>query len=218
MFEHIFKNEEAGVGSTVFEAVFSDMFGTAEMRAVFADAALIGRYLEAEIALARAQARLGVVPQGAAADIDAAARSIKVDFKKLRHETEIVGYPILPLVHQLSEAAGEAGRYVHWGATTQDIMDTANVLQLRAALQIIMRDLRELRLAAMARNHRDRQSLDDGGDLVEILCGMPDMVEALGGPAAVRSRCDPMHYVGLAPQMVDSVLSRSHQKLNFEER
>ena len=146
------------MGSTMFESlVFSDMFGTAEMRAVFADEALIGRYLEAEVALARAQARLGVVPQSAAADIDAAARSIKVDFKKLRHETEVVGYPILPLVHQLSEAAGEAGRYVHWGATTQDIMDTANVLQLRAALQIIARDLRELReiLAAMARKHRD---------------------------------------------------------------
>ena len=53
-----------------------------------------------------------------------------------------------------------------------------------------------------------RQSLDDGGDLVEILCGMPDIVDALGGPAAVRSRCDPMNYVGLAPQMVDSVLAR----------
>jgi 3-carboxy-cis,cis-muconate cycloisomerase len=146
------------MSSTVFDSVlFRDMFGTAEMRAVFTDEALVGRYIEAEVALARAQARLGVVPKAAAEAIEAASHSIKIDFEKLRHGTEIVGYPILPLVHQLSEAAGEAGRYVHWGATTQDIMDTANVLQIRAALQIVARDLREVRdiLAAMARKYRD---------------------------------------------------------------
>ncbi|QND71291.1 class-II fumarase/aspartase family protein [Tardiphaga robiniae] len=146
------------MGSTVFDSVlFRDMFGTAEMRAVFADEALVGRYIEAEVALALAQARLGVVPKEAAQAIEAAAKSIRIDFDKLRAETEIVGYPILPLVHQLSEAAGEAGRYVHWGATTQDIMDTANVLQIRAALQIVARDLREVRdiLATMAKKYRD---------------------------------------------------------------
>lgn len=146
------------MGSTVFDSIlFRDMFGTAEMRAVFADEALVGRYLEVEVALARTQARMGVVPAEAAAAIESASRTIRVDLEKLRRETEIVGYPILPLVHQLSEAAGEAGRYVHWGATTQDIMDTANVLQLRAALAIVARDLRELRriLAALARRHRD---------------------------------------------------------------
>ncbi len=146
------------MGSTVFDSVlFRDMFGTAEMRAVFSDEALVGRYIEAEVALARAQARLGVVPKDAAAAIEAAAKSMTIDFDKLRHETEIVGYPILPLVHQLSAAAGEAGGFVHWGATTQDIMDTANVLQIRAALAIVARDLREVRdiLRAMAKKYRD---------------------------------------------------------------
>jgi 3-carboxy-cis,cis-muconate cycloisomerase len=133
------------------------MFGTAEMRDVFSDEALVGRYLEAEAALARAQARVGVVPKDAAETINLASRSLKIDYDKLRHETEIVGYPILPLVHQLSAAAGEAGRFVHWGATTQDIMDTGNVLQIRAALSIVERDLSELRniLADMARKYRD---------------------------------------------------------------
>lgn len=146
------------MGSTVFDSVlFRDMFGTAEMRGVFADEALVGRYIEAEVALAHAQARMGVVPKDAAQAIEAAAKSITIDFDKLRHETEIVGYPILPLVHQLSAAAGEAGRFVHWGATTQDIMDTANVLQIRAALEIVVRDLREVRdiLRAMAKKYRD---------------------------------------------------------------
>lgn len=146
------------MGSTVFDSVlFRDMFGTEDMRAVFSDEALVGRYIEAEVALARAQARLGVVPTDAAKAIEAAAKSIEVDYDRLRRETEIVGYPILPLVHQLSELAGEAGGYVHWGATTQDIMDTANVLQIRAALKIVAGDLREVRdiLAAMARKYRD---------------------------------------------------------------
>lgn len=146
------------MGSTVFDSVlFRDMFGTAEMRAVFTDEALVGRYIEAEVALARAQARLGVVPKDAATTIEAAGKSIQIDFDKLRQETEIVGYPILPLVHQLSAAAGEAGGFVHWGATTQDIMDTANVLQIRAALEIVARDLREVRdiLKAMAKKYRD---------------------------------------------------------------
>ena len=53
----------------------------------------------------------------------------------MRQETDIVGYPILPLVHQMVKQCGEAGRYVHWGATTQDIMDTAVVLQLREGLR-----------------------------------------------------------------------------------
>ncbi|PIT01912.1 3-carboxy-cis,cis-muconate cycloisomerase [Bradyrhizobium nitroreducens] len=146
------------MGSTVFDSgLFRDMFGTSEMRAIFADDGLVGRYIEAEVALARAQARIGVVPKAAAEAIAAAARSIQIDFEKLRRETEIVGYPILPLVHQLAEAAGEAGRFVHWGATTQDIMDTANVLQIRAALQVVARDLREVRdiLAVMAHKYRN---------------------------------------------------------------
>lgn len=146
------------MASTVFDsAMFRDMFGTAEMRDVFSDEALVGRYLEVEAALARAQARVGVVPKDVAQAIDAASRSLKIDYDKLRQETEVVGYPILPLVHQLSAAAGEAGRFVHWGATTQDIMDTGNVLQIRAALSIVARDLKEIGdiLADMAKKYRD---------------------------------------------------------------
>ena len=146
------------MGSTVFDSsLFRDLFGTAEMRNVFRDEVLISRYLEVEAALARAQARLGVIPNDAASRIEDACRSLKVDGERLRRETEVVGYPILPLVHQLAEAAGEAGRYIHWGATTQDIMDTATVLQVRAALDIVERDLRAVRdhLRDLARKHRD---------------------------------------------------------------
>lgn len=144
--------------STAIDSVlFRDAFGTPAMRAVFSDRALVGRYIEVEVALARAEARCGVIPQAAADAITAESNLERIDFGHMRRETDIVGYPILPLVHQLVAMCGEAGRYVHWGATTQDIMDTANVLQLRAALELVEADIRTLRgiLAKLAKNYRD---------------------------------------------------------------
>jgi len=127
------------------------------MREVFSDYKLIGRYIEVEVALARAEARCGVIPAEAAEVIARESRLDRIDFDHMRHETDIVGYPILPLVHQLVGMCGEAGRYVHWGATTQDIMDTANVLQVRDGLALVETDIRELRgvLADLAAKHRD---------------------------------------------------------------
>ncbi len=146
------------MASTVIDSLlFRDAFGTQRMREVFSDRALVGRYLEVEVALARAEARCGVIPAEAAEVIARESRLERIDFDHLREETDIVGYPILPLVHQMVEMCGEAGRYVHWGATTQDIMDTANVLQLREALDIVDDDIRALRgiLADLAKTHRD---------------------------------------------------------------
>src|SRR5947207_409217 len=142
--------------------LFGDMFGTAAMRGVFGELAFLARCTEAEAALARAQARAGIVPADAAAAISKAAASVienpqSLDLQRLKRETETVGYPILPLVRQLADRAGDAGRWVHWGATTQDIMDTAVVLQIRAGLELIAADLTGLRghLAALARRWRD---------------------------------------------------------------
>ena len=144
--------------STVIDSIlFRDAFGTAAMREVFSDRALIDRYVEVEVALAQAEARVGVIPKEAAAEIATRADASKFDLDKLREETDLVGYPILPVVHQLAKQCGEAGRYVHWGATTQDIMDTAVVLQMRAALDLIGADIAALRgiLAGLAQKHRD---------------------------------------------------------------
>jgi 3-carboxy-cis,cis-muconate cycloisomerase len=144
--------------STAIDSVlFRDAFGTAAMREVFSDHKLVARYIEVEVALARAEARCGVIPAEAADVIARESRLDRIDFEHMRHETDIVGYPILPLVHQLVAMCGEAGRYVHWGATTQDIMDTANALQVRDGLALVESDLRELRaiLARLAHKHRD---------------------------------------------------------------
>jgi 3-carboxy-cis,cis-muconate cycloisomerase len=143
-------------------AIFADMFGTPAMRAVFGDLAFLARCTEVEAALARAQARLGVIPADAAVAISRAAVAIvehpeRLDLARLKRETENVGYAILPLVRQLADRTGEAGRWLHWGATTQDIVDTAVVLQIRAGLELIEQDLTAVRghLADLARRHRD---------------------------------------------------------------
>jgi 3-carboxy-cis,cis-muconate cycloisomerase len=146
------------MASTVLDsALFRDSFGTPAMRAIFEDAALLSRYTEVEVALARAQGRLGVIPTAAAQEIAARCNASQLDLERLKQETEVVGYPILPLVRQLAAQCGDSGKYLHWGATTQDIMDTAVVLQVREALALIEKDLDELRriLVRQAKRYRD---------------------------------------------------------------
>src|SRR5919205_3091936 len=142
--------------------LFGGMFGTEAMRASFGETAFLARCAEVEAALARAQARLGIVPSDAADAISRAAEAIaadpaSLDLDRLKRETGNVGYPILPLVRQLTERAGDGGRWLHWGATTQDIMDTASVLQIRDGLKLIEADLDAVRthLAALAKRYRD---------------------------------------------------------------
>jgi 3-carboxy-cis,cis-muconate cycloisomerase len=138
--------------------VWGALYGSAAMRAVFDERAWLARMLEVEAALALAEAELGLIPAEAAARIaEVAARPEALDFGELPERTRRVGYPVVGLVAALSKAAGpEAGRYTHWGATTQDILDTALVLQLREALGLLARDLGRLiqALAALAARHR----------------------------------------------------------------
>ena len=144
--------------STVFNSdIFRDAFGSEAMRAIFSDRSAIARYVEVEVALAAAEAKVGVIPKEAAAAIKRLARADAIDVAKLKAETDLVGYPIVGVVHQLAKQCGEAGRYVHWGATTQDIMDTATVLQIRDGLALVEADLAALdaSLAALAGKHRD---------------------------------------------------------------
>ncbi len=128
--------------------VLGALYGTDAMRAAMGERAFLQRMLDVEAALARAQARLGIVPPEAAAAITQAAMVDRLDFAELAAATRNTGYPVVGLVRQLSMLAGpEAGKWTHWGATTQDIMDTAVVLQVRQALSLIRADLMGLNAA-----------------------------------------------------------------------
>jgi len=145
--------------TTVIDSIiFRNLFGTDAMRAVFDDEALLQRYLDVEAALARVQARLGLIPQEAADEIDAKCRVEHLDLERYARRAEVVHYPILPLVEEIVAACRDGlGEYSHWGATTQDIMDSALSLQLRDALALIEADLDAVAaaLVTLARAHRD---------------------------------------------------------------
>ncbi|KAL4810788.1 L-Aspartase-like protein [Aspergillus unguis] len=127
-----------GSVSAIDSSIFRTLFGTEEIRKVFDDEAYIARCIEAEAALARAQSKCNVIPSHIGELVTSRSTASSLDMDRLRRETEIVGYPILPLVRQLSALCGEdAGKYVHWGATTQDIMDLASVLQMKKGLDIV---------------------------------------------------------------------------------
>ena len=134
------------------------LFGTEAMRTLFSDRGRLQAMLDVEAALARVQADLGIIPADAASAIARAARVDNLDLPEIAASTVLVGYPVVALVKQLGRAAGvEAARYVHWGATTQDILDTALVLQIRAGLDQIDAALRDLARSLMhqAVTHRN---------------------------------------------------------------
>ncbi len=138
--------------------VLGALYGTDAMRACMGEMAYLQRMLDVEAALARAQARLGIVPPAAAETITQVAQADRLDLPALAADTRNTGYPVVGLVRQLSRLAGpEAGRWTHWGATTQDIMDTAVVLQIREGLALIRAELMAVNagLARLAEAHRD---------------------------------------------------------------
>jgi 3-carboxy-cis,cis-muconate cycloisomerase len=136
--------------------ILGTLYGSDTMRAVFDERAYFQRMLDVEAALARVQAQLGIIPAAAAAAITRAAHVDNLVTEELAASARNVGYPVVGLVAGLSRAAGEAGGWTHWGATTQDIMDTATVLQIRDGLALIRTALRGMvtALSAQADKHR----------------------------------------------------------------
>jgi len=144
--------------TTIDSAIFRDIFSTEAMRRVFSDENRIQKYLDFEAALARAQARLGIIPKEAGEEIVRHCNSSEMDFAKLKVQTERIGYPVLPVVQQLVALCRDGlGEWCHWGATTQDITDSATVMQIREALVLVEAHIDAIAdsLAGLARKYRD---------------------------------------------------------------
>ena len=147
------------MASHVIDSVFfKDLYGSEAMRAVFDDHNLLQKWLDYEAALARAEATLGLVPAEAAEEITRKARAELMDKDAIKRGVDKTVHPLVSLIWQLSEhCEGDAGGYVHWGATTQDVMDTAIVLQIKEAFPLFEAALDGLIETAsqLARTHRD---------------------------------------------------------------
>lgn len=129
--------------------LYASLFYQADMTEIFSDHALLKYMIQAEVALAKAQAQVGVIPGSAAAIIADVANTQgiqSIDFENLAIATGLAGNIAIPFVKQFTAAVKavdeDASRYVHWGATSQDILDTACILQARDALDVVEFQLR----------------------------------------------------------------------------
>ena len=131
-------------------------YGRKPMKSVFSEETRLQRMLDVEAALARAHAKVGAIPAKAAEDIKKAANTRAVTADRVAGLEKEIGHDVMAVVLALSEKAGDAGRYVHLGATSNDITDTAMALQLQNALAIVEEDLVHLKAAllSLARKHR----------------------------------------------------------------
>ena len=147
------------MAATIFDShVFRNVFTTEAMREVFSDENRVQKYLDFEAALAKAQAKLGIIPKEAATEIVKHCDVKEYDMAKLKEATERIGYPVLPVVQQLvGLCKDKLGEWSHWGATTQDITDTATVLQIQEALALVEKEIDGIcdALAVLAKKYRD---------------------------------------------------------------
>lgn len=144
--------------SPLDSALYAGLFADSEVAAPFSDEAELRALLRVEAALARVQGRLGIIPAQAAEKIAKTAEAFAPEPKSLAEGIAADGIPIPALVAALRESVGEgeAASYVHWGATSQDIIDTALVLRLQTALGLLEARLADVAaaLAALADAHR----------------------------------------------------------------
>jgi len=140
----------------VTDELFTPIFVPAPLRDAVSGRAWLQAMLDAEAALARAEAAAGVIPAEAAEAIAACCDAGRFEVASFGERARRIGSPVEPLVRALAEAAGDAGRFVHWGATTQDILDTAAMLIAREALDLILAELDAVAAAcaALAETHR----------------------------------------------------------------
>lgn len=137
---------------------FRDRYGSPAMRAIWDDRAMVQRWLDVESALAAAEAELGLVPVSAAREIARRARVDLIDLAAMKRDFDTTWNPVMPLVDALRQVVTpQAARWVHWGATSKNIIDTALALQIKDSYAVVDKELDAIaaQLARLARRHRD---------------------------------------------------------------
>ncbi|ACS90252.1 MAG TPA: adenylosuccinate lyase [Thermococcaceae archaeon] len=131
-------------------------YGSEEMKRIWDEENKLQKLLDVEAALARAHAQLGNIPEESAKIISERANTNWVKVERVNEIEEEIHHDIMAVVKALSEVCGEHGKYIHLGATSNDIIDTANALLIKESLEIVLKDLKELRtiLKSLAKEHK----------------------------------------------------------------
>ncbi|WP_158971786.1 class-II fumarase/aspartase family protein [Chachezhania sediminis] len=188
-------------GSVFDSALFADLFPTGDVGPLFTDAAEVAGMLQAEGALSAAQGALDVIPPDSAAVLARAAETVTLDPAALARATGTNGVSVPALVSAFRAAVGDDdhAQYAHWGATSQDIIDTGLMLRLKMGLQVFEDDLKSIltRLSSLAEDHADtpmaartygQHATPTTFGAVVALWGMP-LVGLLQELPALRSQC-----------------------------
>lgn len=142
--------------SSILNGLFFQKHSTTAMNTVFCDTSYLQKLLQVECALATSQAELGIIPKEAAAKITEMADAKLINMHALYEASTHTNHPFIPALKAFTELCGDAGKFVHWGATTQDILDSATILQLKEAFEIVFSKLLKLnkQLCESAKAHQ----------------------------------------------------------------
>jgi adenylosuccinate lyase len=139
------------------DALIRHLWSTDELRAIFSDRGRVQKWYDYEAALALEQAELGIIPRAAAQDIAANAKVEKVELEAIAAEIRRIKHPLVPALKAVEKLCQDGhGEYIHFGPTTQDVLDTGAVLQIREAHAIYLRDLKAIgrALRSLAEAHK----------------------------------------------------------------
>lgn len=201
------------------------LWSTDELRAIFSEENRIQKWLDFEAALAAAQAELGIIPASAAEQIAAQARVEHIDIAAMSAEIRRIKHSLVPALKQLqARCSKDHGEWLHYGATTQDVVDTGVALQLKEAHAVVLRDLKAVgtELARLAQAHRDTPMVGrtHGVQALPITFGHKCALwlDELGRHQARLVESAPRVLVGMVAGAVGSQASLGPQAVEVERR
>src|SRR3990167_7224402 len=146
LIDHMVENNKPVIRSHITDSIFfGDGYGTEEEKKIFSDFNRLQRWMDVEIALAKSQAELNIIPEKAAKEIEKKGKIAYLNMEYIQQQMQKTKHSLIPLLKSWQSIIGsEFGEYLHFGATTQDIQDTAQVLEIREVIGIIERDLKDI--------------------------------------------------------------------------
>jgi len=214
------------MASGIFDdALLKHIWSTDELRAIFNDRNRVQKWYDYEAALALEQAELGIIPREAAAEIASKARADEIDLEAIGAEIRRITHPLVPALRALqARCKPDLGEYIHFGPTTQDVLDTGTVLQLRDAHAIFLRDLKGAgkELYRLAETHRATPMVGrtHGVQALPITFGHKCAVwlSELGRHYQRLRECEPRVFVGMMVGAVGTQASYGPQAPELERR
>jgi adenylosuccinate lyase len=201
------------------------LWGTEELRTIFSEENRVQKWLDFEAALAEAQAELEIIPASAAREIVAKAKVANIDITKMSEEIRRIKHSLVPALKQLQGACSkENGEWVHYGATTQDVVDTGVAMQLKEFHAVVLRDMQAVgrELARLAREHRDlpMAGRTHGVQALPITFGHKCALwlDELGRHQERLEQCAPRVLVGMLAGAVGSQASLGPKAVELERR